>query len=241
MVEWLRQQGCQVIEIDTDGIYFVPSSQITTPQAEGVLVAELKASLPEGIDVELDGRYQAMLSYKMKNYALLGYNGKLVLKGSGLRSRGLERFQREFLREFIGLLLKGEAAKIRPLYETYLKRMERHEWDVAQFSKTEALTDSLATYQQKVVQKKRNPSALYELALKSGRDYQPGDQLSYYVTGTRKTVKVYESCKLASQWDPAQPDENVAYYQEKLKELFAKFEGYLPAVEPAQGRLDWGM
>ncbi|MFN8008307.1 MAG: hypothetical protein U0V70_15040 [Terriglobia bacterium] len=82
------------------------------------------------------------------------------------------------------------------------------------------------SYQQKIREKKRNPTALYELALKSGRDYQPGDQLSYYVTGTRKNVRVYDNCKLSSQWNPAQPDENVVYYKEKLSELFEKFQPY---------------
>ncbi|MFN8008308.1 MAG: hypothetical protein U0V70_15045 [Terriglobia bacterium] len=48
--------------------------------------------LPEGIEVEFDGHYQAMFSYKMKNYALLGDDGRLTIKGSGLRSRGWSDF-----------------------------------------------------------------------------------------------------------------------------------------------------
>jgi hypothetical protein len=88
---------------------------------------------------------------------------------------------------------------------------------------------------------KRNASALYELALRSGRDYRAGDPLSFYVTGTRKNVTVYESCKLASQWDPAHPDENVAYYKAKLEELYEKFRVYLAHPEPpVQGVLDLG-
>jgi DNA polymerase elongation subunit (family B) len=237
MIDWLKTQNCQVIEIDTDGIYFVPPPAVSTPEQEEELVRKLGETLPAGIEVELDGRYRAMFSYKMKNYALLTQPGKLIIKGSGLRSRGLERFQRDFLREFITLLLSGPSEKIRPLYADTLRKMERHEWKVADFAKTEALSESLGTYQFKIREKKRNPSALYELALKSGREYQPGDQLSYYVTGTKKNIKVYESCKLASQWDSTQPDENVTYYQAKLKELFEKFEGYLPAEQPAQGSL----
>jgi DNA polymerase elongation subunit (family B) len=237
MIDWLKAQECRVIEIDTDGIYFVPPQAVSRPEQEDELIRNLGDSLPEGIEVELDGRYRSMFSYKMKNYALLTHSGKLVIKGSGLRSRGLERFQRDFLREFIMRLLGGRSHEIRPLYADLLRKMERHEWEVDDFAKTEALSESLGTYQFKIREKKRNPSALYELALKSGREYQPGDQLSYYVTGTRKNVKVYESCKLASQWDSRQPDENVPYYQAKLTELFEKFEGYLPPVHPAQGNL----
>jgi hypothetical protein len=86
---------------------------------------------------------------------------------------------------------------------------------------------------------KRNASALYELALKTGRDYRAGDPLSFYVTGTRKNVTVYESCKLASQWDAANPDENVAYYKAKLEELYEKFKVYFSRPEPpVQGVLN---
>jgi len=77
------------------------------------LLADLGAILPEGIALELDGRYQAMFSYKMKNYALLDDTGRLTITGSGLRSRGLELFQREWMEEMFLHLLKGEPQKIR--------------------------------------------------------------------------------------------------------------------------------
>ena len=63
------------------------------------LIASLKQILPQGIDLELDGPLPAMFSYKMKNYALLDEQGRLLIKGSGLRSRGLESFQRDWLEE----------------------------------------------------------------------------------------------------------------------------------------------
>jgi DNA polymerase, archaea type len=238
MIEWLQQRGAQVIEIDTDGIYFVAPPDVSGQDQEKALIAQLAAILPPGIEVEFDGRYPAMLSYKMKNYALLSDNDKLTIKGSGLRSRGLERFQREFLREFIHRLLKDEAGTIRALYEETLRKIEQHEFDISDLCKTEALSESLDKYRQKTQDGKRNLSALYELALKSEQKIQPGDQLSYYVTGNGKKVKVYENCKLASHWNRAKPDENVPYYKAKLEELYEKFSCYLPNQEgPAQGTL----
>jgi DNA polymerase elongation subunit (family B) len=228
MIGWLQQQQCDVIELDTDGIYFVPPPGRSDPEQAERLVAELASTLPAGIEVELDGHYPAMFSYKMKNYALLGPGDKPIIKGSGLRSRGLERFQRQFLREMILLLLKGEAEKVSALYAETLAKFDRHEWVVEDFCKTETLSESLAGYQQKLREGRRNASALYELALRSGRLYQPGDPLSYYVTGTKRNVKAYENCKLASEWDPAHPDENVGYYKTKLEELLEKFKAFLP-------------
>jgi len=93
--------------------------------------------------------------------------------------------------------------------------------------KTETLQDSLETYQMKVNAKKRNPAAPYELALKSERPYQPGDQISYYVTGKGAKVKINENCKLAAHWDAKNPDENVEHYKAKLKELYEKFRPFI--------------
>src|SRR5213594_342285 len=230
-VAWLREKGAMVIEIDTDGIYFVPPKEIETVEDEESLIQMLAATLPKGIESELDGRYLAMFSYKMKNYALLDHKGRLLIKGSGLRSRGLELFQRQWMEEMLLLLLKGEREKVPALYQRYLEDLEHHRMDISMLMKTETLQDSLETYRAKIREKKRNPAAAYELALTSERPYQPGDQISYYVTGEGAKVKANENCKLATQWDPKNPDENVEHYKAKLKELYEKFR---PFIEPSR-------
>jgi len=226
-VSWLKEVGAKIIEVDTDGIYFVANEEIKTPKEEEQLIAMLGEILPEGIELELDGRYPAMFSYKMKNYALLDEQGRLLVKGSGLRSRGLEPFQREWLEEMLLLLLKGEQSSIPPLYHRFLDDIEHHQRDISWLMKTETLQDSLDSYQTKVKAKKRNAAAPYELALRSERPYQPGDQISYYVTGTKPKVKVSDNCKLASQWNVRNPDENVEYYKAKLKDLYDKFRPFI--------------
>jgi len=226
-VAWLKEKGATIVEVDTDGIYFVPPKEIGAGEDEERLIQTLAATLPKGIELELDGRYPAMFSYKMKNYALLDQKGRLLIKGSGLRSRGLERFQRQWMEEMLLLLLTGEREKVPALYRCYLDDLEQHRMDVSMLMKTETLQDSLETYQMKLREKKRNPAAAYELALRSERPYQPGDQISYYVTGKGAKVKINENCKLASQWNPKGPDENVEHYRAKLKELYEKFRPFV--------------
>lgn len=226
MIQWLRKKKCQVVEIDTDGIYFVPGPNVTTERQAEDLVSELSDTMPEGITVEYGGRYEAMFSYKIKNYALLDDQGKLKIKGSGLRSRGIEKFQREFLEEMILRLLSDQKAEIPELFQQYLDRIGQHQWDVKKFMKTEMLQDSLEKYREKIGKGERNRSAAYELALKSERRYQPGDQISYYVTGDSVNVQAYDHCKLAREWDPKNPDENVPHYQKKLKDLYKKFSDF---------------
>jgi DNA polymerase elongation subunit (family B) len=233
MIDWLIKEGAKPVEIDTDGIYFVPPEHVKTEKEERALIARLNEILPEGIEVAVDGRYRAMFSYKRKNYALLDEKGTLLIKGSALRSRGMERYLRDFLSQMIRLLLEGRAGEAEVLVKEGMQKLEAHEAPIAWLAKTEALSESPEVYAEKVKQGKRNPSALYELAIASGRSYRAGDQLSYYVTGEAKKVKVYENSKLASLYDPKNPDENVTYYRDKLLTLVKKFKEFLPQVEPA--------
>jgi DNA polymerase elongation subunit (family B) len=231
VMAWLKERGARLIEIDTDGLYFVAPPDVRTAEDEERLLSGMSRVLPAGISLELAGRYRAMFSYKMKNYVLLDEAGRLSITGSGLRSRGLELFQREWMEEMFLYLLRGEPQEIRELTRRYAEAFEQHKFDVRQFMKTETLQDSLETYREKIRGGKRNPAAAYELALRSARPYQPGDQISYYVSGTAKKVKVHEAAKLASEWDPQNPDENVEYYKAKLVELVEKFR---PFFESAQ-------
>jgi len=143
----------------------------------------------------------------------------------------MEKYLRDFLSEMIRLLLEGRAGEIEGLLKKTMDKLEHHQVPITWLAKTEALSESPDIYREKVKQGKRNPAALYELALGSGRSYRAGDQLSYYVTGETKKVRVYENSKLASQYHPAGPDENVPYYQDKLLALLEKFKEFLPKGE----------
>ncbi len=224
MIENLRKMGAKPIEIDTDGAYFVPPPFKTGADLAGFRAGFL-ATLPEGIDVEFDGEYKAMFSYKMKNYALLCEDGRVIMKGAALKSRGLERFQRTFMGELIRLKLEGRDGEIPALKARYETAIRERKLPIGELAKTATLQDSPASYQAKIADKARARDAAYELALKSGRDYRAGDQLSFYVTGDRKSVAAHENSKLVSEWDPASRDENVPYYLAKLEALYAKFGG----------------
>jgi DNA polymerase elongation subunit (family B) len=221
MIDWLNSRGAQVIEVDTDGIYFVPPRG-AEPEA---LRSELAKELPPGIEVELDEQFDAMFSYKAKNYALLTKDGEVVMKGGALKSRGLEKFQRVFLEEIIKLQMQGKPEAISALRDDYERRMRAGEMPIEMLMKTDTLQDSLEKYRQKIGAGGRNRAAAYELALGSGRAYKPGDQISYYIKATPKKVAAYEAAKLASDFDPQNRDENVDYYVGKLGELVKKFGG----------------
>src|SRR5437660_6282592 len=166
-----------------------------------------------------------MFSYKAKNYALLTPEGDVIIKGGALKSRGLEKFQRVFLEEMIKLLMEGKPEAIAQLRDEFEKKIRDREWNIEMLMKTDALQDSLDKYRAKIAGSARNRAAAYELALASGRNYKPGDQISYYIKTTPKKVPAYEAAKLASEFDPENRDENVDYYVAKLDDLMKKFGG----------------
>ena len=141
MIAWLTERGAQVIEVDTDGIYFVPPSSspdsfveagVSPAKARGdaadtaattteidQLRQGLAKELPPGIEVEFDEQFDAMFSYKAKNYALLTRGGEVIIKGGALKSRGLEKFQRVFLEEMIKLIMQGKPEEIAELRDQF--------------------------------------------------------------------------------------------------------------------------
>ena len=223
MIEWLNARSAQVIEVDTDGIYFVPPENIDVDD----LQKDLAKELPPGIDVEIDEQFDAMFSYKAKNYALLTNDGDVIIKGGALKSRGLEKFQRVFLEEMIRLIMQGKPEAVGDLRNQFERKIRNREWKIDMLMKTDTLQDSLDKYRAKIAGSARNRAAAYELALASGRNYKPGDQISYYVKATPKKVPAYEAAKLASEFDPQNRDENVDYYIAKLDDLVKKFSNLI--------------
>jgi DNA polymerase I len=103
--------------------------------------------------------------------------------------------------------------------------------DVAEFARTEYLRESWGEYERKVARSARNRAAVYELARKEGRRLRRGDALAYYITGKGARVTGFANAKLAKDWDPANPDQNVEYYLRKLDEVARRLKPFLPEAE----------
>lgn len=219
----MREHGGTVIEVDTDGVFFVPPPDCSGEDAERSFVRTVALTLPPRITLEHDGRYERMLSYKKKNYALLGYDGRLTMKGSSLISRSIERFGRVFIRQAIERILASDIEGLHHLYLSTVSAIQAHEMSVNEFARVETLRDSLEAYDREVATGKRNRSAAYEVMRKAERRPRPGDRVVYYITGTDPDAKGFKHCKLADEWDPHFPDENTAYYIKRLDEFAQKF------------------
>ncbi len=229
MIFEFESRGCKVIEVDTDGILFVPPASVTTEIEEKELVHEVSLLMPQGINIGFDGRYRKMISYMKKNYALLGYDNVMLLKGSSLTSRSGEKFGRDFVRRGFETLLTEDISGLHDLFTEYRNKILNHELDVSEFSRTESLKNSIEQYQNDVKIGKRSKSITYETAIKAGLGVTKGDRITYYVSGSGTGSSSYEKGKLAAEWNREKPDENTHFYLKRLDEHCQKF---LPFFKP---------
>ncbi|MEF8865359.1 MAG: DNA polymerase domain-containing protein [Salinibacter sp.] len=231
LIDEIRDRGGTVVEVDTDGVLFVPPDGVRGEQAEIDFTVGLTEAMPEGIRVGFDGRFKKMLSYKKKNYALLTYNDTLKFKGSSLISRSNEPFGRDFVRRAIRRLLDQDVEGLHALYVDTRDKIINSDWEsVESFARTETLKDTLEDYEADVEEGQRPRAATYELAKKkqarTGKPMKKGDRISYYITGDDANVTAFKHCRRAEEWDPDAPDENTAYYLKRLDEFASKFEPF---------------
>ena len=175
----LAARGVRLIEADTDGVYFaVPEAW--TADDERKVVAEVAALLPPLVQLELDGRYAAMLSHEPKNYALLTHDGELILRGVAFRSSRAEPFGEAFLREAIGRLLVGDVPAVRAAYLRVVSALRRRELPTYDVSSRVKLTKTPAEY---LATRESRRELTYEAMLASGRSsWSAGERARVYRT-----------------------------------------------------------
>lgn len=215
-----------VIEVDTDGLYFIPPDNVAGERAEQDFVARLSSLLPEGITLGFSGRYKRMLSYKKKNYALLNYTDKVTMKGSSLLSRSIEKFGRIFLQQCIECLLNNRFTDMHTLYIELVHSLRFHEMNATDFTRTDTIKETLEEYEEGVKNGQRNRSAVYEAVIQSKRPVRLGERVAYYFTGKEASITGFKNVKEAYLWDENFPDENTGFYLKRLDELADKFRAF---------------
>ncbi|MGM9991346.1 MAG: DNA polymerase domain-containing protein [Candidatus Bruticola sp.] len=231
IIKQLTSMNCRVIEYDTDGVYFQapPNEEDNSENYRGRIAQLVNENLPEGINVELDGFYPSMYSHTTKNYVLLDEKGKFSFSGATFRSRAREPYLRLALQHVVGLVLQGREGEASDYINCLKDKICHHEISINLLSKTEILNDSLENYLKKIAKSSRNRAAAYEVALKSAHSFGAGQAVQYYITGTKKNVRIFENAKELKLYCKDNPDENTAYYISKLEALLGQFPLLLPS------------
>jgi hypothetical protein len=167
-----------------------------------------------------------MLSFRKKNYALIGYDSRISINGTTLIPRNIEGFGKKFLSKCIQALLNSDITALHENYIAFHKTILDHRLNINDFQKTETLGLTKDEYIADIESKKRHRSAPFEAAVRSKLEWLVGDKISYYVTGDDPNPRNFEVYKVADDWDSEFPDENVPYYLKRLSEIAKKFEPF---------------
>jgi DNA polymerase elongation subunit (family B) len=218
MCRELAGRGVTLLEADTDGVYFaVPEGWGETDERR--VVAEVAAMLPPRVQLEFEGRYAAMLSHEPKNYALLRYDGSLILHGVAFRSSRTEPFGEAFLRKAITHLLAGHVGGVREAYLTALDRLRRRELPTQEVSSRVRLTKTPTEY---FAVRERRRELPYEAMLANGRaSWSSGDRIRVYRKKNGGCGLLEESEDGPARANVDNRDYDVEHYARLLGQTFA--------------------
>jgi DNA polymerase elongation subunit (family B) len=200
----LERTGAVPIEVDTDGVYFVPPANVDTEQAELAYIERIAQGLPSGIRLAHDGRYQAMLSLQLKNYALLEFDGHLTLKGSSLRSRKLERCFRDFIEQAARGFMVGSREQARDAYFALAERIRQRGLTIVEISQWTMIHDRTLNAQPR----------LKRLLDRAPAASKSGERIQLYEREDGELALIEEYAG----------DENIAYLLRRLHDTAGRFE-----------------
>lgn len=198
LISFFEEIGCTPLEADTDGIYVEAKEYF---EDADTLLAKAQLILPKGIELEHDGRYETMFCYKAKNYAL--FDGvKVIIRGSAMRSRGVEPFVKALTQELIRFLLGASEVDPVKMASDIESEIEAGTYPVELLAKSEILSQNPESYQKKIEAGGKPRRASAEVALMLGENARMGDRITYFIS-PRKPGQT-------SDWERAMP---LAFYE----------------------------
>jgi len=206
VVDALDEAGAETIEIDTDGVYFRPPPHVRGRDAEEAFVAAIGERLPRGISLAHDGSFDGMISLKTKNYVLRAQDGRIILKGSSLRSRREEPVLRRFLRDAARAFIEGTPATVRDLYLDTAERLIQRALPVQDIARWETITEK--TYTSEANRRLADAAAGERI----------GERIAVYqrADGSLARIEQYAG------------DEDVDYLLRRLRDMAARFRPLFP-------------
>jgi DNA polymerase, archaea type len=189
VLDALRKRGMALIEADTDGVYFaVPPAW--SEEQERALVNEIGAELPMGIRLEYEGRYRAMFSHEVKNYALLTYSNQLITHGVAMRSSRVEPFGERFLRQALPKAMVGDVLGLHKLYLDTAKTIRERELPAIDLATRVRLSKTPEEY---FALRGKHQEAAYETLIAAGRNkWYPGERVRFYRARNKQYIWIPE-------------------------------------------------
>jgi DNA polymerase, archaea type len=229
LIEEFGRQGCTILEADTDGMYLSSGEFFNKPEE---LLARVVPILPPGIELEFDGRYDAMFCYKAKNYALLE-GGRVTLRGSALRSRGIEPYLKKLTDSLIDFLLGVSKESPVGLIETYRRGLADRTLPVAEIAKGEILGMNPEAYERFIAGGGKPRRASAEAALQMPQRPRMGERVTYYITPKQKgKTSDWQRARPLGLYDPVAAPYDPDHYAGKLDDWIERYGRFIGVSEP---------
>ena len=119
-----------------------------------------------------------MFSHEVKNYALLTYDGRLIVHGVALRSSRAEPFGERFLRRALFCTMTDDIPGLHQTYLEMVTALRRRELSPSDLGARVRLSKTPEAYQ---ASRASHPEAQYEARLAAGRTrWFPGERVRFY-------------------------------------------------------------
>ena len=216
LIHVIHDLGGTVVLCDTDGVMFeLPEKGMSDKEVDALIGERISSRLPRGIEIDNDGRFERVVSYKKKNYAKIPHGksiGDIKLVGNSLVGRGVEKFLRQYVEHQMKAVAAEDVERMAEIHERVKSAIMERRLAPDQFQKRGRLKMTMDEYAD-------SPSNLarYEVAKvweeRTGKEAKAGDTFWYYVSGEDKRPVVFKSAKLI---DDYADDANRHYLMQRL-------------------------
>lgn len=259
VAEWY---GCTILKFDTDGSLIKYETWEETETLLAYLNDNVRTFVAQEygedkahlFEITNDGTYEKGIIFDRKSYVLVDRKGKIKIKGNTLKSRSMEPFVKQTLKDMVYCILDKDMDGMVEAYTTSLKALDSGFLEFADLRKRANLKMGRDEYTHKREAGRTHAIAAYELAYTQDHEvpYRKGDPIEFYVkesgyeivinknwTWCERKIKrsVAELATVASEF---KGDYDRAYYTDRLKQgvkrllpVFGKdgFSSYFPDIK----------
>ncbi len=217
VTQQLRKAGMTLLEADTDGVFFALPETWTETEARG-LVTQISDTLPDGIKLEFDNLYKTMLSHEIKNYALLTFDGSMILRGAGFRSSRFEPFGAAFLEDSVRCILENDVIGARNAYLKVIEKLQTRVYNAAEVATRTKLSK---TYEKYAASRSKLKEAAYEAMLEAGKTWHRNEKIRFYRASNGKFKLLPLDEEVSNPLELAK-DYDVLYYVALFERTYVK-------------------
>jgi DNA polymerase, archaea type len=217
VTQQLRKAGMTLLEADTDGVFFALPETWDEARARN-LVTQISNTLPDGIKLEFDNLYKTMLSHEIKNYALLTFDGTMILRGAGFRSSRFEPFGARFLEQVVRCILENDVIGARNVYLGVIEKLQTRVYTAKDVATRAKLSK---TYEKYTISRNKLKEAAYEALLEAGKTWHRNERIRFYRVSNGKSKLLPIDEELTNPLESAK-DYDVPYYVALFERTYVK-------------------